>query len=99
MARTRSSTDGTPKDVRDRTIEEMRAQFHKDEYQRKENFDKAMEALKRFRDPNKVSDVILNNYDRKRIRDYLKRPAKNEDKLREVAQYLISIVQILCNFS
>ena len=44
MARGRSSTDSTP---RERTIEEMRAQFNGEETRRKENYEKAIEALEK----------------------------------------------------
>jgi hypothetical protein len=92
MARTKTGTDSTP---RERTIEEMRLQFNKDEARRKENYENAMEALKKLRDPSKAADITLNSYERKKIREYLKRPASSEDKLREVADYLYYRNQIL----
>lgn len=92
MARTKTGTDSTP---RERTIEEMRLQFNKDEARRKENYENAMEALKQFRDPSKAADIALNSYERKKIREFLKRPANNEDRLREVADYLYYRNQIL----
>ena len=93
MARTKTGTDSTS--TRDAALEEVRREFNKDEARRKENYEKALEALKQFRDPNKAADLKLNSYERKAIREYLKRPANNEDKLREVADYLYYRNQIL----
>lgn len=92
MARKSMSTDSAP---RTKTIEEMRMQFDKEEARRKENYENALEALKKLRDPSKAADISLNNYERKRIREFLKRPAANEDKLKEVADYLYYRNQIL----
>lgn len=92
MARKTTGTDSAP---RTKTIEEMRMQFDKEEARRMENFKNAMEALKKLRDPGKAADVSLNSYERKKIREFLKRPAANEDKLREVADYLYYRNQIL----
>ena len=92
MARGKPSTDSTP---RDRTIEEMRAHFNEEEARRKENYDKAMDALKKLRDPGKAALSSLNSYDRQKIREYLKKPYSNEAKLREAAEYLYFRNQIL----
>lgn len=92
MARGKSSTDSTP---RDKALEEMRAQFNAEEYQRKQNYDKAIEALKKFRDPGKAALTTLNSYDREKIREYLQKPYSNEAKLRESATYLYIRNQIL----
>ena len=92
MARNKSSTDSTP---REKTIEEMRAEFNKDETRRRENYEKAMDALKQLRDPNKAATATLNNYDREKIREYLKRPYSNEANLRQAAEYLYFRSQIL----
>lgn len=92
MARNKSSTDSTP---RERTIEEMRAQFNSEEARRRENYEKAMDALKKIRDPSKAALSSLNSYDREKIREYLKRPYSNEAKLREAAEYLYYRNQIL----
>lgn len=91
MARTKSGTDSTSK----KTIEEMRREFNAEEYRHKENYENALEALKKIRDPNKAADFTMNSYERKKIREYLKRPANNEDKLREVADYLYYRNQIM----
>ena len=94
MPRGRPSTKSAP--VREATIEEMRAEFNKEESRRKENYDKAMESLKKFRDPNKDAKLTsLNTYDREVIRNYLQHPDKNEDNLRKVAMYLYYRSQIL----
>ncbi len=92
MARGKSSTDSTP---REKTIEEMRLQFNSDEARRKENYEKALEALKKFRDPSKEALSSLSSYDRKMIREYLKKPYASEAKLREAATYLYFRNQIL----
>lgn len=92
MARGKSSTDSTP---RDKTIEEMRREFNSAEIKRKENYDKALEALKQFRDPGKEALSSLNSYDRKMIREYLKKPYSNEGRLREAATYLYLRNQVL----
>ena len=93
MARGRPSTDSTP--VRDKTIAEMRAEFNAEETRRKENYDKAMNALKKMRDPSKAALSSLNSYDREKIREYLKKPYNSEAKLREAAEYLYYRNQIL----
>ena len=93
MARGRPSTDSTP--VRDKTIAEMRAEFNAEETRRKENYDKAMNALKKMRDPSKAALSSLNSYDREKIREYLKKPYNSETKLREAAEYLYYRNQIL----
>ena len=54
----------------------------------KTNYEKAKEAYKQFRDPNKNSTATLNSSDRETIRNYLKSPANNETGLRNAARYL-----------
>ena len=95
MARNKSSTDGTPKDTRERTIEEIRATFNAEETRRKENYDKALNALKKLRDPGKAALSSLSSQDREKIRTYLKRPYSNEKNLRDSAEYLYFRSQIL----
>lgn len=92
MARNKSSTGSTP---RERTIEEMRAQFNSEEARRQENYAKALDALKKLRDPGKAALSSLSSYDRERIREYLKKPYSSEAKLREAAEYLYFRNQIL----
>lgn len=91
MGRQKKGTDSTPK----KALEEMRAEFNTAETIRKENFAKAIEALKKFRDPGKAALSSLNSYDREKIREYLKKPYSNETKLREAAEYLYYRNQIL----
>lgn len=87
------STDSTP---RDRTIEEIRASFNSEETKRKANHEMAVDALKKFIDPNKKADLTtLSEYDRDKIRTYLKNVTKNEDNLRKAATYLYYKNQIL----
>ena len=92
MARGKPSTDSTP---RDKTIAEMRAEFNVEETRRKENWQKALDAIKKIRDPNKPALSTLNSYDREKIREYLKRPYSNEANLRQAAEYLYFRNQIL----
>ena len=92
MARNKSSTDSTP---RERTVAEIRSQFNAEETRRKENYEKAIEALKKFRDPNKSALTSLSNYDRERIREFLKKPYAHESDLRKAAEYLYYRNQIL----
>ena len=92
MARGKSSTSSTPRDA---TLEEMRAQFNKEEYERLKNFEQAMKGLKQLADPNKASNVTLNSFDREAIRTYLKNPARNEKNLRNASLYLYYRNQIL----
>ena len=87
------STDSTP---RERTIEEMRAMFNAEEAKRKENYEMAVDALKKYADPTKnVKISSLSEYDRKKIRTYLQNAAKNEENLRKAALYLYYRNQIL----
>ena len=98
MARGRPSTDSTPRQA---TIEEMRAQFDAEETKRKENYVKAMEALKKLRDPNKCNLSHLNVYDREKIREYLQKVASHEKDLQDAALYLYyrnQIVYRLCHW-
>ena len=98
MARGRPSTGSTPREA---TIEEMRAQFNKDEARRKENYEKALNALKQLRDPAKSSVSALSSYDREMIRSYLQKPETHEEDLRKSAQYLYyrnQIVYRLCHW-
>lgn len=94
MARKKSSTDGTP---HEKTIAEMRAEFNKDkdEIRRKENYDKASEAIKKMRDPSKSALTSLQSSDRKKIRTYLQKPYSNEKNLLEAAEYQYFRNQIL----
>jgi len=95
MARLKKSTDSTPMDTRERTVAEMRAEFDEEKIRRQENYDKAMDALKQIRDPGKAALSSLSNYDREKIREYLRKPYSNEAKLRESAEYLYYRNQVL----
>ena len=92
MPRKQSSTASTPRDM---TLEEMRAQFHQDEYNRQKNFEQAIEGAKKLNDPRKNIVQTMNSFDRELIRNYLKNPARNEKKLRESSVYLYYRNQIL----
>lgn len=93
MPRGRPSTNSTPRQA---TIEEMRAQFNTEEARRKANHDMAVDALKKYADPNKKADIsTLSEYDRDKIRTYLKNVTKNEANLRKAALYLYYRNQIL----
>lgn len=95
MARNKSSTEGTP---RDKTIAEMRAEFNAEETKRRQNHELAVDSLKKYIDPNKKADLeTLGEYDRKKIRRYLKNLGQpsNQENLRKAAQYLYFRSQIL----
>ena len=92
MARNKSSTDSTP---RNPAIEEIRATFNAEENRRKQNYEQAMEAIKKMRDPDKPALTMLSSYDREKIRGYLQRPYSNERNLRDAATYLYFRSQIL----
>lgn len=92
MARKKTSTDSTPSE---RTIEEMRAEFNSEATRRKANYDQAMDAIKKLRDPNKAALSSLNSYDREKIRDYLQKPYSKETELLKAAEYLYFRSQIL----
>ena len=98
MARGRPSTGSTQ---RDPVLEEMRAQFNSEDARRKENFEKAINALKKLNDPNKSILPTLNAYDREKIRSYLQKPAAHEKDLRNSALYLYfrnQIIYRLCHW-
>ena len=59
-------------------IETLRKEFEKT------NYAKAMDILKRMRDPARSTSATIQSLDRERIREYLQAPGGNEVGLRNV---------------
>lgn len=70
------------------TVAEKRTDYYKQQY------DKAVEALKKLKDPNRNTTSTLNSYSRETIRGYLQSPATSESGLRNASRYLYYRSQI-----
>ena len=74
------------------TVGKIREQYAKVQ---QENFDKAMEALKKFKDPNQNTSLTgVNMYTREQLRQYLQRPESNGLNLLRASRYLYYRSQI-----
>lgn len=70
------------------TVASKRADYYKQQYE------KAKEALKQLKDPNRTTTTSLSSYSRETIRGYLQSPASNETGLRNASRYLYYRSQI-----
>lgn len=104
MPRTKKSADSASETQKvtvdigkpNHSVEEIKEMFSSNAEFSQMNFKKAQEALKKYVDPNSSSSLSsMNTYTREMIRDYLKKPANNEENLRKVAKYLFYRSQIL----
>ena len=100
MARTKNTSTNSSASkekvtVSKQPISAIKEQYKLEQERQKANFDKAIQSIKKLRDPNKNATLSLRSYEREAIRNLLKNPANNEEGLRKAILYLYYRSQIL----
>lgn len=85
MAQTKTSATST---TSNRPTAKEVQEFYNKNKNRIENFDKAIEAIKKYRDVTKSTSKTINTFNKEKLRTYLNSIGSNENNLRNVSRYL-----------